>query len=51
MNSCLFRTADGICGPDISKPGQQVVCYAAGCKDFEPRITTQDLNRDAGTNA
>jgi len=44
MNSCLFCTPEGICGPDISQPGKQVICYAAGCKGYEPKLSTRDYH-------
>jgi len=39
--STCFWNAAGICAFDISQPGQ-VVCYAAGCEDYEPRLTSAD---------
>lgn len=40
---CFWCTPEGICGPDISQPGRQVLCCAAGCKEYETPISTEDL--------
>lgn len=40
-SSCIWNAA-GICGFDISQPGRQVLCYAAGCKDYEPRLKIEN---------
>lgn len=39
--SCIWCTPQGICGWYIYVLGQQVLCYAAGCKEYEPPITAE----------
>ncbi len=46
-STCIWNAA-GICVWDINRPGEQVRCYAAGCRDFDPRLTTEDYKRGAG---
>ncbi len=41
-SNCFWCTPQGICGWDISQPNTQVLCFAGGCKDYEPPITAED---------
>ena len=49
-STCIWN-AKGVCGFDISQPGRQVLCYPAGCKDYEPKITAADLKKEEVHNA
>jgi len=32
---CIWKAPDGICGPDLSIPGEQVPCKTEGCRHYE----------------
>ena len=40
-STCIWN-ATGVCSWDITGP-QQVRCHPAGCRDFEPKTSSADL--------
>jgi hypothetical protein len=46
---CIWHSND-ICIFDVSQPGEQVVCFASACRDFEPQLTAADYH-EAGADA
>lgn len=41
-STCIwFVEATGVCGPDISIAGSQVLCSPMGCKEFQTRMTQE----------
>ena len=41
VSTCIWN-AQGACSWDRGPYGEVVLCYAARCKDFEPRLTSAD---------
>jgi len=44
VSMCFFNIG-GVCVWDRGPNGQDVLCYAAGCRDFEPQLTEADYKR------
>lgn len=45
-SKCIWRTPNGVCGPDISQPGRQVLCCVVGCLERIEPIAPEKLRVD-----
>ncbi len=41
-DSLCFWNRGGICAFDLTVPGSQVACLAAGCRDYEQKLSSED---------